>query len=677
MDPENMQNLRGAFAHIAATLIGGAHGGKVRAGLAGAVLAVLLPLAAPAASLQPNEIAAARTAMGDIDRGKWDDAHQVAERARFPILEKLVEWFDLTRSATPADFPRITGFIDQNPDWPSQGLLKRHAEDAITDGTPANQIIAWFQRFPPAGPNGAGRYIDALQATGQRAQAQATARQFLIDGAMTGGQLVEFAGRYSTMLERADFDLRADRLVWAGDMDGATQLLPYLSPGTGAVIRARIALATQSSGGPALVASLSQEQQNDLGLLYERMRWLRRQNRDAEAIALLGIAPPTLPHPEQWGAERAVLARRALEAGDAKTAYELSRDHRQATGAALADGEWMSGWIALRFLNDPRAAQSHFDLMLNTVTTPISVSRAAYWAGRAAEAQGDSATAARDYARAAKHIGTFYGQLALARIDPEAKLVLPPQPVIAGLDARSFSNRELVQVTELLKAIGLSDRSDPFVRRIGDLARTPEDALLAMQLAKANNSLAAEVQVAKKLMQGGMQVLADGFPVLGPLVPKAPEPALIHAIIRQESLFDSGAVSPSGALGLMQLMPATAKGVAGKLKVKKFATGQLTADPRFNVALGSNYLDGLVDRFNGSYVFAIGGYNAGPGRVSGWVRDNGDPRPRLDDMIDWIEKIGVYETRNYVQRVIENLEVYRARLAGGSATNNIAKDLVR
>jgi soluble lytic murein transglycosylase len=443
------------------------------------------------------------------------------------------------------------------------------------------------------------------------------------------------------------------------------------------VAQTRIAFETQSSNALTMLSQLSDDQKNDLGLLYDRMRWLRRQNRDSEAIALLAIAPPTLPHADLWWNERAILARRALESGDAKTAYELARDHRQASGSALADGEWLSGWIALRFLHDAKAAKDHFSTMLTSVGTPISISRAAYWAGRAEEALNDQAAADTDYAKAAGYIGTFYGQIALAKVNPSAHLTLPPQPQIAGLDARSFSNRELVQVTELLGSIGLSSRGDPFVRRMAELARTPEDALLAMRLAKSNNSLAAEVQVSKKLMQGGMPVLADGYPVIAQLGPKAPEPALVHAIIRQESLFDAGAVSPSGALGLMQLMPATARSVAAKMKIKRFNPAQLTTDPRTNVVLGSNYLDGLVDRFDGSYVLAIAGYNAGPGRVSGWIGENGDPRAKLEDTIDWIEKIGVGETRNYVQRVIENLQIYRARLAGGSAPNNIVKDLVR
>lgn len=638
---------------------------------------VLLVASAPAFAFTATETAAARNAMAAIDKGQWDEAYNAANRAQFPLLSKLVTWFDMTRPGSTIDFPQLSSFIDQNPDWPSQALLKKHAEDAITDSTPSSQVVAWFQRFAPQGANGAGRYIDALNATNQHAQAEATARQFLVDGTMTAGQLVEFAGRYQPMLRQVDFELRADRLVWAGDSDGATALLSYLSPNARTIIQTRIALATQSSSAQSMVAALSKDQLNDLGLLYDRMRWLRKQNRDSEALALLAIAPPTLPHAELWWNERAVLARRALESGDAKNAYELARDHRQASGSALADGEWLSGWIALRFLNDPKNALGHFKTMLNTVTTPISVSRAAYWAARSEEALGDQAAAQRDYAKAATYIGTYYGQIALAKINPGGKLVLPPQPQIAGLDARSFSNRELVQVTDLLGSIGLSNRVDPFIRRISDLARTPEDALLAMKLAKANNSLAAEVQVAKKLMQGGMPVLADGYPVIAPLGPREPEPALIHAIIRQESTFDAGAVSPSGALGLMQLMPGTARGVASKLKIKKFNVGSLTTDPRTNVVMGSSYLADLVDKFSGSYVMAIAGYNAGPGRVNGWLGQNGDPRPKLEDSIDWVEKINVSETRNYVQRVLENVQIYRARLAGGTAPNLITKDLLR
>lgn len=671
-------------------LVAAAGRGKARPGFAACIVlvAILLLAAAspPAGAANEIDTRTAREVMADVDRGRWDDASQTAKRAHSAVLAKLVEWLYLTQAGSPADFGEITRFIEQNADWPSQTLLKKRAEEAISDSTPNAAIIDWFGHNPRQSPAGATHYVDALIAAGRRPDAEATARQFLADGTMTGPQLIQFASRYSGMFRPVDFQLRADRLIWEGDTDGATQVLPYLSPDAKAVDQTRIAFSTQESAAPAMLSRLSQAQQNDLGIIYERMRWMRRQNRDADAIALLAIAPPSLPHPELWWNERAILARRALGNGDAKTAYALARDHRQAAGAALADGEWLSGWIALRFLDDPKAALAHFQTMLATVDRPISVARGAYWAGRAEDALGDQLAAQSYYSRAATYIGTFYGQLAQAKLNPAPRLKLPPQPVAPGLEARAFSNSELVQVAEVLNAIGLANRAEPFVRRIGELARTPDDALLAMRLAKVTNSLAAEVLVAKRLMQGGMPLLADGYPVLAP-VPHEPEPSLIHAIIRQESLFDGAAVSPSGALGLMQLMPATARTVAGKLKIKRYSAAQLTADPHSNVVLGSAYLADLVEHFSGSYVLAIAAYNAGPGRVAGWLKDNGDPRQGLDQTIDWIEKINVGETRNYVQRVIENLEVYRAVIAGKvpaagkgrefSAPNMIAKDLVR
>jgi len=660
-------------------LVAAAGCGKARRRISalGFAASLLIAAALPANAATVSETKAARTIMADIDHGRWENAKKAAEQAHSPILAKLVEWLYLTQpGSTPADFAEVTRFIGQNQDWPYQGLLKSRAEDAINDATPASQVTDWFSRTPPQKPAGANRYIDALVAAGRKPQAEASARQFLVDGTMNGSQLAQFSGRYSQMLRPADFQLRADRLVWDGDTDGATQVLSYLDPGARSVIQTRIALATQAPTAPSMLSRLSEAQQGDLGVLFERMRWLRRQNRDADAVALLGVAPPTLPHGDLWWNERAILARRALANGDPKTAYALARDHRQADGAALADGEWLSGWIALRFLNDSKGALDHFQRMLSKVDRPISVARGAYWAGRAQEALGDDFAAHPLYARASSHVGTFYGQLALAKINPAARLTLPPQPSASGLDARVFNNRELVQVAELFDAIGLSSRADPFVRRIGDLARTPDDALLAMRLAKTTKSLAAEVLVAKRLMQNGMPVLADGYPTLS-RVPGAPEAPLIHAIIRQESRFDGGAVSPSGALGLMQLMPATAKTVAGKLKMKHYKLVQLTADPHSNVTIGSAYLDDLVERFGGSYVLAVAGYNAGPGRVAGWLRDNGHPRDDLDGTIDWIEKIGVGETRNYVQRVMENLEIYRAVMGRGSAPNMIVKDLTR
>jgi len=675
MDPKNMHNLRGAFAHMAANLVGGVRPGKASLRITAVVCCMLF--AAPAQAFTPAETAATRSALADIDHGRWDDAYQAADRAHFPLLAKLVGWLDYTQQGTATDFAHVSAFIQANPDWPSQNTLRKRAEDVIGDADAATTLVPWFQRFAPLTPGGAGHYIDALNATNQHAAAEATVREFLVDGTMTSEQVAEFGRRYQPMLREVDYELRVDRLIWARNVQEASAELSYLNPAARAVAQTRIAFANGAADAMGMFAQLSHDQQNDLGLLYDRMRWMRKQNRDSEAIALLEIAPPTLPHADLWWAERAALARRALESGDVKTAYALARDHRQASGGALADGAWFSGWLALRFLHDPKAAAVHFKTMQDTVKFASSIARADYWMGRTQEELGDQAAAMAQYKAAAAYIGTYYGQLALAKINPSARLTLPAQPEVDGLEARSFGNRELVQVAELFTAIGQSDLGEPFIRRLIELARTPEDSLLAMHLAKANNTVAAQVRVAKKLMsEDKMPVLVDGFPLVKP-VPQAPEPALIHAIIRQESEFNQKALSPSGALGLMQLMPATARETAAKMKIRKFNVKALTVDPRTNIAIGSNYLKGLVDKFDGSYVMAIASYNSGPGHVLTWREENGTPHDNLDNAIDWVEKITLTETRNYVQRVLENLQIYRARLAGGSAPNEITKDLVR
>jgi soluble lytic murein transglycosylase len=659
-------------------LVGSVRPGKARLRMAAvAVLAVLVVAPPASAAFTKAEISAARTAMADIDRGRWNDAYSVAEGAHFPLLNKIVAWLDYTRQGTAASFAQISAFIVQNPDWPMQNALRKRAEDSIDDTVQPSVLIKWFQANPPLTPGGAGRYIDSLNSTNQHPAAEATARQFLVDGTMNASQVSDFAGRYKPMLREVDFELRVDRLIWAGNTSEASAELSYLDANARAVAQNRIAFATGSSNAMGMFSQLTREQQNDLGLLYDRMRWMRKQNRDSEAIALLGIAPPTLPHAELWWNERAALARRALESGDAKTAYELARDHRQASGAALADGEWFSGWIALRFLHDPQAALVHFKTMQGTVKFARSIARAAYWMGRTEEELGDQTAADRQYQTASSYIAFYYGQLALAKISPATRLTLPPQPQVGGLEARTFGNRELVQVADLFTAIDQSDLGEPFIRRLIDLARTPEDSLLAMHLAKTNNTVSAQVRVAKKLMsEDKMPVLSDGFPLITSS-PKLPEPALVHAIIRQESEFNQKAVSPSGALGLMQLLPGTARDQAGKMKIKKFNVKSLTADPRVNMSVGSAYLNGLIEKFDGSYIMAIAGYNSGPGHVITWQEEYGRPSGDVDKAIDWIEKITLAETRNYVQYVMENLQIYRARLAGGSGPNNIARDLIR
>jgi soluble lytic murein transglycosylase len=338
--------------------------------------------------------------------------------------------------------------------------------------------------------------------------------------------------------------------------------------------------------------------------------------------------------------------------------------------------EFLAGWLALRFLDRPEDASRHFRALYENVSTPISLSRGAYWAGRAAEALRRPEEAAQWYGLAAQHVTTFYGQLAAERLSPGGLLVMPAEPEPDAETAAAFAGRELVRIARMLNRISPEgDREGPFVRRLGLDAATAEEHVLTSRLALDLARPDLAVWAGKQGVQNAV-IAAAGYPVIDMPRSGNPDPALVHALIRQESTFDRRAVSPAGARGLMQLMPGTAQEVARKLGITH-SNVRLTDDPEYNVTLGSWYIQNLLERFNGSYVLAIAAYNAGPARVQGWLRQFGDPRAEGIDPVDWIELIPIYETRNYVQRVLEGMYVYRARLNGGTYRLTLGDDLRR
>lgn len=388
--------------------------------------------------------------------------------------------------------------------------------------------------------------------------------------------------------------------------------------------------------------------------------------------------PPENIRPAQWWVERNVLARRALRNGAVASAYRIAATHGFTEGAPLADAEFLAGWIALRFLKDPARAAGHFARLEAAVGMPISLARAAYWRGRATEAGGDAAAAKAQYQRAARHLTTYYGQLAAERIglSTAPDWVVMPAVVPTAAEAQAFNTSEPAVAAELLAAIGEGRMARQFVARLVTDAKTPAGHALAAGLAQRLGQPQLAVVAGKRAGYAGTHLPAYAFPLQ--LVPAEgePEAALINAIIRQESMFDATAVSQAGARGLMQLMPATARQVARQLS-ESHTDQRLIADPGYNVALGSRYLADQIRGFNGSYILAVAAYNAGPGRSRQWVQDYGDPRDGGIDAVDWVESIPFNETRNYVQRVIENLQVYRWRLAGAGAPVAISADLRR
>jgi soluble lytic murein transglycosylase len=631
-----------------------------------------MAVAAAVVAAIPNRIFAdispgALEALLASSRGDWAQAQEFAALSEDPVVGKLVLWIDATSSLPNASFTEITGFIIDNPDWPQQKLLRQKAEQVLDLNTSDYAVLAWFEHNEPLTLPGAKRFVNALIAAGESTRAQDAAR---IAWRNADAQTIEdeddFYIAFGHFLTSEDHAQRIDRLLWAGRLAPAQRILPRVDAGYRALGEARLALRQFKSNAPDLVAQVPAEMQGDPGLVYDQVRWYRRKDYEAAARQLLLQYQVDDAQPDQFWRERGQLARNALSAGHPGEAYRLASEHGFTRGSELADSEWLAGWIALRFLQQPEVATPHFLTMFENVTHPVSRARGAYWLGRTAAAMGDTETATLWYRSAAQYPVAFYGQLSHAQLRPNQPLPLPADPAVSAADAKQFENHEFVRAIRLLTMTGDQERQRAFVLRLAELSEAGAWKDMTASLAHEINRPDLAVAVARQSIRAGTPLVRNGYPVLsitdGGAEPYAVEMPLVHAIVRQESSFDVRAVSPAGAQGLMQLMPATARGIAGTLALP-YLPSDLTSSPEYNISLGRAYIGSMLNKFEGSYILALAAYNAGPSRVNQWLSINGDPRIGAEAAVDWIELIPFSETRNYVQRCLENLQVYRARTA--------------
>ncbi len=623
-----------------------------------------LPLAHP----RPPKLPAHRSAepvFSAVALGQWKQVYALAARNGNPLLSKVVDWIRFSTLGEPATFEEIAVFIDQNPDWPEMRTMRQNAEGNLDASIPNSRIIDWLSRHPPLTPVGATWLATAYQATGEHALAERTVRHAWIGMNFSGREERRFYSRFRKMLTAEDHARRLDRLLWVGRSWEARRMLRRVGPDERIVAVARLRLRRFRGGVDWAIRRMPPDRMNDLGFLYERLRWRRKKGRDQEAIALLDGLPKTLPRPELWWRERGTLARRALRRGDISVAYRLAHSHRQTGGEHFADAEWLAGWIALRFLKDPKTAATHFQRMWSKVSYPVSRARAAYWAGRAAEASGNRALARDWYVKAGRYFTVFYGQLALGRLETKVNRPLPRGPKVVDQAASAYLAREVVRAAKLIAGSPDPNHLKAFIRHLSRTARNPAEAALAAGIAEAAQRPSVALRSAKRALRNHVVLINAGWP-REPLPDdrRGIEAALLLGLMRQESAFDREALSWAGARGLMQLMPETARRMARRLNLP-FSRKRLLDDPHYNLTIGTAYLAKVLSDFSGSYVLALAAYNAGPSRARRWLQQHGDFRRGEVDVVDWIEMIPFDETRDYVQRVIENLHVYRALLGGG------------
>ncbi|NNK68290.1 MAG: lytic transglycosylase domain-containing protein [Rhodobacteraceae bacterium] len=637
-----------------------------------ALFALCLSVSAQAQTTR--EIAALQEAMTAVRSGNWDTALEKGNLAG-PIGRDIIEWHRLR--AGKGRFDDVTAFLDRRADWPGLPYLRRRSEGTVPYRARPDDVIAFFDERAPQ--TGAGMIVLAAahETRGDKAAAEPLIIRAWTEFDLTTGDETYLMERYRSLL-KPHHEARLDRLLWTGREKAAERMLPRVSKGWQALARARIALRENKAGVDALIEAVPEELRNHPGLAFERFQWRAQKGRNEAAIELALERPGTveaLGKPGRWANWRRVFARWAMRQGDGDTAYRLAAAHGLESGSAYADLEWLSGYLALRYLDDPQLALGHFRQFRIAVSSPISLGRAGYWEGRAHEALGDAENAAMAYAFGAEHQTSFYGLLAAERAG------LPMDPALTGTtvyppwSSAAFVSSSVLEAAQLLQKAGERSLAERFLVHLAESLSPVELGQLAdyaLSLEEPHIALMIAKQAAR------MQVVIPHayFPVVDFGLEDLPVPEeLALAIARRESEFDPAVRSGAGAVGLMQVMPRTARAVADALDVS-FSTNKLQSDPVYNARIGVHYLAELVDIFGDNMVLVSAAYNAGPSRPIRWIDEQGDPRDASVDAVDWIEHIQFRETRNYVMRVMESLPIYRARLSGETAPIQLSRELV-
>jgi len=604
----------------------------------------------------------------------WDKAAGLADVISDPIARNIITWMHLRSGAD--NWQQYIDFLAKNPDWPGLGLLRNRGEAAIPQDAPAAKVIAYFNGRQPQTGEGVLSLIKAYQATGKRDLARKQAIRAWRSFSMTKQTRQAIFKMYKETLAPHHI-ARLDMLLWRNLQSQAEGLYSLVPKGYPALAKARLGLRKRVNGVTRLINAVPKSLKDDAGLAYERFVWRARKNKYESARDLL-IARSTsakkLGRPDLWADRRRSIARREMRDGNYKRAYKIAAHHFLTKGSNYADLEWLSGYIALRKLDDPALALKHFNNFRAAIGTPISFGRAGYWQGRVYDALGDQKSATEAYKFAATYQTSFYGQLAAEKISATPDKTLSGREDSPNWRSAGFADSELVRAALLLHYADQAALSEKFFRKLGKkLDRTGRQQLadLSMEIGRPNIAL----RISKQAARAGYILPRTYFPLTDLANKKlkvAPELAL--SIARRESEMDQFIISPAGARGLMQLMPTTARKVAKKLGMP-YSRSRLTSDWEYNVTLGSAYLASQIEAFNGSYILAFAAYNAGPSRAKSWIKDFGDPRIDSVDQVDWIESIPFRETRNYVMRVMESVYVYRARLKGRAPRLTISKDL--
>jgi peptidoglycan lytic transglycosylase len=630
-----------------------------------------------ATATSPLDISAVKQAIDLVRKNHQGEATDVEHTISDPVARKLVEWVILRSEDGSSDFSRYAAFIAANPSWPGIEMLRRRAEAVLwEDRVDPMAAIDFFRSQEPHTAKGHFALARALLTRGDVAGAAAAVRQAWRRDGFSGDLEEQARETFSGLITSADDEVRMAARLYAEDNDAGLRAAHHLDATALAIAKARAAVNDQSRNAKALLEAVPEAARRDPGYMFSRIQWLRHNDKIAEAAQWLNAAPrdpAKLIDVDRWWAERRLISRKLLDLGDARLAYEV------ANGAAppenqnyRAEQHFTAGWIALRFLRQPAIALAHFARIADGVSNPITLARSFYWQGRAAEALEREHDARAFYEEAARYPTAYYGQLARARLglDEVTLHALPPA---------EHRTLEIARAFEILYAADERDIVAIMAADLGDKATDTAALAELAEIATRHNDARATLLIGKAMLGRGYPFERYAFPNFGvpnyrPIGPPV-EPCVVYSIVRQESAFNPHVVSSANAYGLMQVTPASGRDTAKRFNVT-FNQRRLADDVAYNAQLGTAELGNDLASWRGSYILAFVAYNAGPRRAREWIEQYGDPRNPKVDPIDWVERIPISETRNYVERVIENMQVYRA-LVENNPRLSIEADLRR
>ena len=617
--------------------------------------------------LNKKDFEKAKETIKFIKQKKWNSALKASQKVKDSEFRKLITWMHLKTTRNGASFSEYKKFIEQNDYYPRINRIRYLAEEKIylRNNSPTS-IINWFEKYPPLGGLGKIKLAEALLEQGRLSEVKNLIKDGWVTAEIRKNDLGYYRAKFKKFLTSDDHVKRADYLAWERKYWDLKRMLKYLPTDQRALYNARQILMSNSYGVDNAISKVPQYLKKDPGLEFDRLRWRNRRGRLEGSLEILyqnaNRTETQMIRPDKWWEQRESVTRSLIYKKRYKTAYKVASEHSLSSGPSFAEAEWLSGWIALTFLKSPEYAINHFQNFYNNVGYPISLARGAYWLGESYEKLNEKEAAKNYFIEASKFPMTYYGQLAFNKINPGGNFELRDESYFDKDYEKEFKKNKLIKHVILLHELDASQYAKDILKHLAELNIEKGSEVLAAELSTSVERYDFAIQISKRASYEKRFINKYNYPVIA--TPKIvnnkqmPKQEIVLAIIRQESEFDRKANSWAGARGMMQLMKYTAKIVAKQAKLP-YSISRLTQDPEYNIKLGSYYFNGLLEDYNGIFPFAIAAYNAGPNRVKTWRRVNGDPSKGQISYINWIEQIRFEETRNYVQRVLENINVYK------------------